>query len=96
MSDFHFELPNNFDQYEWEVAVKGCFSAARIRGADISYTLSFYDPARLAQEMEDELQRGHLFFEVNLIVIRSVKRSTMKQAAELLIRSGRINLLRPD
>jgi hypothetical protein len=57
------------------------------------YRLNFYDSVRLSQEIENELQRGGLFFESNLVVVHSVTRSDMERAAEVLMKSGQQALL---
>jgi hypothetical protein len=36
------------------------------------YRLSFYDPVRLGQEIQSEFERGSIFFEPNLVVVKSV------------------------
>ena len=90
MSSFLFALPADFADYEWEVAAKGCFSEARITVSEKRYRLNFYDAARLAQEIESEHMRGGMFFEPNLVIIRSVTRSDMEQAAQQLVQTGRM------
>jgi len=96
MSNYSFHLPSDFNDYEQEVAAKGFFSEAKIIHFKKSYRMSFYDPARLSQEMEDEVQRNAFFFESNLVIVPAVTGSAMARAAELLVRSGRANFLIPD
>jgi hypothetical protein len=90
MSNFAFVLPADFDDYEWEVEAKGWFSEARVTASGKHYRLNFYDPVRLAQEIESELQRGDVFFEPNLVVVPAVTKSNMERAVELLVQSGQI------
>ncbi|MEH2531400.1 hypothetical protein V1277_002221 [Bradyrhizobium sp. AZCC 1588] len=90
MSLFSFDLPVDFADYEWEVETKGWFSEARIIISGKRYRLSFYDPARLGQEIEDELQRDGAFFEPNLVIVQSVTRANMERAAVLLAQSSRV------
>jgi hypothetical protein len=89
MSHFSFDLPSDFAEYEWEVETKGWFSDARMIVSGKRYRLSFYDPARLGQEIESELQRDGAFFEPNLVIVRSVTRANMERAAVLLAQSSR-------
>jgi hypothetical protein len=96
MSSFSFVLPADFDEYEWEVTSKGCFSEARITVAGRRYRLNFYDPVRLGQEIESEFRRGGMFFEPNLVVVPSVTRSDMERAVELLLKSGQMTSLIPE
>jgi len=88
MPIFALVLPGDFDGYEWEVKAKGFFSEARLSVSGKRYRLTFYDPIRLSQEIEGELQRGELFFEPNLLIVNSVTRSGMERAVEALIKSG--------
>jgi hypothetical protein len=96
MANFSFVLPSDFDDYEWEVKAKGCFAEAQMTIGGKHYRLNFYDPARLSQEIESELERGAVFFEPNLIVIRSVTRFGMQEAAEMLVQSGQVATLLPE
>ena len=50
--------------------------------------MSFYDPVRLGQEIQSEVERGSIFFEPNLVVVKSVTRADMERAAEFLALSG--------
>ena len=96
MSDFSFILPANFSEYEREVETKGWFSEATIIVSGERYQLNFYDAARLEQEMADELERGGLFFESNLVVVRSVTGANMERAAHQLVKADRVKFLVPD
>jgi len=96
MSSFSFILPSDFLDYEWEVAAKGCFSEARIIVSGKHYRLNFYDVVRLGQEIESELDNGSLFFEPNLVIVRSVTKSDMERAAEHLVQSDQVDSLTPE
>ncbi|MDP3638828.1 MAG: hypothetical protein Q8R51_15725 [Azonexus sp.] len=96
MSSFSFVLPADFADYEWEVTAKGCFSEARMTVSGKHYRLNFYDAVRLGQEIESELERGEVFFEPNLVIVRSVTKADMEQAAEQLVQSGQVALLTPE
>lgn len=88
MSNFSFVLPIDFADYEWEVTSKGCFSEAQLSIAGKNYRLNFYDAVRLGQEIKSGLESGGIFFESNLIVVRSVTRAEMARAVEQLVQSG--------
>ncbi|MFG3597427.1 hypothetical protein [Bradyrhizobium sp. RDI18] len=62
MPGFSLDLPADFADYEWEVETKGWFCEARIIVSGKRYRLNFYDPVRLGQEIESELQRGGALF----------------------------------
>jgi hypothetical protein len=96
MSSFSFDLPSDFADYEWEVTAKGCFFEARMIVSGKRYRLNFYDPVRLRQEIESELEGGGVFFEPNLVIVRLVTRSDMERAAEDLVQSGQVASLTPE
>ncbi|KRR24723.1 hypothetical protein CQ14_05065 [Bradyrhizobium lablabi] len=93
MSPFSFDLPADFADYEWEVEAKGWYSDARIIVSGKRYRLNFYDPVRLGQEIESELQREGSFFEPNLVIVQSVTRANMERAAVLLAQSSQLACL---
>ncbi len=96
MASFSFVLPADFAEYEWEAEAKGWFSGATMIISGKRYQLNFYDPVRLSQEIESELERGDVFFEPNLVVVKSVTGSSMAQAARQLVESDRVRFLAPD
>jgi hypothetical protein len=96
MSNFSFDLPADFADYEWEVTAKGCFFEARIAVSGKHYRLNFYDAVRLGQEIESEFERGGVFFEPNLVIVRSVTRLDMERAVEQLVQSGQVASLTPE
>lgn len=96
MSNFSFVLPEDFADYKWQAEVKGWFSGVTMIVSGKRYRLNFYDPVRLAQEIESELERGDIFFEPNLVVVKSVTGSNMERAARQLAESDRVKFLAPD
>jgi len=96
MSDFSFVLPDGFADIEWEVESKGCFFGAKIVVSGNSYCLNFYDAVRLSQEIEDEFERRGIFFESNLVIIKSVTAKNMEIAADHLVKSGLLCSLVPE
>ncbi|WP_423601559.1 hypothetical protein [Roseateles sp. MS654] len=96
MSSYSFALPSDLADYEWEVTAKGCFSEARLTVAGKQYRLNFYDAVRLGQEIESELENGSVFFEPNLVIVRSVTKAEMGRAAEQLVQSGLVASLIPE
>ena len=83
------ELPEGFDDFAWEVEIKGWFQGAIAVIAGQRYRVTFYDPSRLAQEIADELEKSSSFFERNLIVVKSVTRAHMQAAIEVIASTGR-------
>jgi hypothetical protein len=91
-----FVLPDEFDDYEWEVTAKGWFGEARLVMIGRSFKLNFYDPARLSQEVESQMENGAVFFEPNLLVVQSVTKAEMQRAVDMLVKSGQITALVPE
>jgi hypothetical protein len=75
------ELPNDFDQYGWEVESKGVYWGGTLREGSISVPVTFYDPYRLSQDLADELADGRVFTVVNLVVVERVTVDMMRAAA---------------
>ena len=89
-------FPDGSADHESEVESKGWFADARLTHCGQSYRLNFYDPVRLRQDIEEELQRGNIFFEPNVVVVQSVTRRNMEKAAALLVQSGSASSLVAD
>ncbi|MDZ4150890.1 hypothetical protein [Methylicorpusculum sp.] len=84
MVDYQLIFPDDFDDYSWEVESKGWFNGAIAIFEGVHYSVVFYDPIRLAQEIEDELKETPAFFENNLIVVNVVNRRHMEKAIEVI------------
>jgi len=93
LKNHSLEFPKGFDDYASELESKGWFSEARLSFLGKKYRLSFYDPARLGQEVDADIQRGGVFFEPNIVVIPSLTRSNMEDAVAQLVESGGVNSL---
>ncbi|WP_271200024.1 hypothetical protein [Methylopila turkensis] len=89
-------LPVDFDECASIVRCKGWFSDVKAIVGGARYSLTFYDPARLGQEIENEMEARGIFFEKNLIVVRSVTRSNMEKALVFLVATGQIAALVAD
>lgn len=95
MFDYKLIFPSDFDDYAWEVELKGYFDDTLLEYQGKIYKLTFYDPIRLAQEIADELIARDVFVEDNLLVIKSVDRLNIQNAIEFLINSEKLCLLKP-
>ena len=72
------------------------FGGAVDRSREAIYRLNFYDAVRLGQEIASELENGVVFFEPNLVVVRSVTEEEMERAVGQLVRSSWVASLTPD
>ena len=89
MIDYKLELPDDFDEYSWEVESKGWFGDAIAVFDGNRYRVAFYDQVRLAQDIEVELEGSTSFFEPNLLIIKSVDRNHMEKAIEFVAKDGK-------
>lgn len=96
MSNVTIEFPSGFDDYEWEVEAKGWLQGVVATIDGRRYPLTFYDPTRLSQDIEEELARGTGFFEPNVFVVRSVDREHIESAVAAVVATGRHKALAPE
>lgn len=90
------EFPPGFEDYAWEVESKGWLRGVVAVIDGRRYTLTVYDPVRLAQDVEEELKLGAVFLEPNLVVVASVTREHIAAAVREIVRGGRVGELRLD
>lgn len=81
------KLPDDFEEYAWEVEAKGVFWDARVAVDGLELPVIFYDPARLAQDIEEDVGAQRSFAVRNLIVVRRVTIEEM---------TGAVSALHPD
>jgi hypothetical protein len=58
------------------------------------HPLSFFDPVRLRQEVEDDIKRGKASF-AGLVVVQQVTTENVRRAVDELVREGFFHSLRP-
>lgn len=90
------EFPEGFDDFGWEAEAKGWLPGVRVRLVGHTYTLTFYDPVRLAQDLEEELRQRAMFAEKNLVVVNEVTRACVIAAVAELARTGSWDYFVPD
>lgn len=77
-------LPDDFDEYGWEVEAKGCLLDVTVRWSGRDFAVSFYDSVRLAQDVAADLeQAGHVLIG-RVVVVERVTAGTMREAARAL------------
>ena len=84
-------LPEDFDEYAWEVEAKGVFCDAHLKYQGNEYPMTFYEIERLAQDVAEALRDGMPFFEQNLVVVRKVTKDEMIWATRRLVAAGWIS-----
>lgn len=88
---FTLRFPPDYDTDEEIWQAKG-YTIVELEVAEpvaARYSLTFYDPVRLAQDIESELSEvGPVFAEPNVVVVRAVGRAEIVQAVEVLARRG--------
>ena len=96
MSDFLLRFPPDFDDYGWEVESKGWFDGADVVWEGAVIRVSFYDPVRLAEEIDEEIGASRTPAFRNLIVVPAVTREAMERAVRALVETGEIDRLSPS
>lgn len=95
---FTIHYPDWFDERaELEVEAKGWLVGVIVQLADGSrYTVSFYDPVRLRQDLEAETTQGRPYIaEPGLIIVPEVTVRVIQQAIQLLVVDGYFQHLKP-
>ncbi|HEY3872808.1 MAG TPA: hypothetical protein VGM10_30910 [Actinocrinis sp.] len=88
MPQFRLEFPEGFLDYEYEYTAKGYVSGVRILTAAGAAEVAFYEPARLFQDIGEELAGdGYLAF-ANLVVVPRIARDTIEQVVAELEAGG--------
>ncbi len=78
-------LPEKFDDYyAWEVEEKGVFTRAIASCDGREAPITFYDPVRLAQYVEEEVRARRFFADRHVVVVERVNRENMTAAVEAL------------
>ncbi|MGD9128465.1 MAG: hypothetical protein PVH19_13900 [Planctomycetia bacterium] len=88
---FEYSLDENII---YELGQKGWCCAQLVVSKKVICPLTFYDPIRLQQDFEAEIECGnHYLFVPNIIVIPEINISNMKSAVESLFQSGELDHL---
>jgi hypothetical protein len=90
--------PAGFDaQAQFELPYKGWLSVCAKLENGHRYTLSFIDPTRLQQELEDSVQEGKPYFaEPGLIILPEVTVEAVEDAVQTLQKQGFFAYLQAD
>ena len=91
-------FPDWFDERaEWEAERKGWLPGVEIETGDGSrYPVTFFDPVRLAQDLEEMTRHGTpVFIEIGLVVIPTITRVAILQAVPELVRQRFFDHLKP-
>jgi hypothetical protein len=75
-------LPRTFQDYAWEVEAKGVFWDALVRVGENSVAVTFYDPARLSQDLTEELDGRPSVELLRVLVVSSVTEERMRDAVD--------------
>jgi hypothetical protein len=95
-SEYKIEFPEGFDEFEWEVEAKGWLQGVVVTIDRRRYKVTFYDPTRLAQDIEGELQERSVYLESNVLVVQSVTRANMQKAVEAVVKAEGYVALIPE
>ena len=90
-------LPDWFDELAaFHHEKKGWLANVPVTLDGHRYLVTFYDPVRLSQDIEEELKQKPVFFEPNLIVVPTVTEEDMQKALEVIVSEGRAIHLVPE
>ena len=90
--NIQLDIPEDLEEGFWDS--KGYFEDADLRVGNLIFKVSFYDPVRLAQDIEVELKYWSVFLVENLIVVPEVTRKAMHNAIAAIISSGQLEKLK--
>ena len=85
---YDIKFPEGFHKYAWEVEAKGWLPDILITINHHHYRVTFYDPTRLAQDVESELRGCPAFFQSNLVVVSHVTPACMESAIASIVAAG--------
>ncbi|EEF58378.1 hypothetical protein Cflav_PD6121 [Pedosphaera parvula Ellin514] len=93
MKQYTLKWPDDFEDYAWQIESKGWFVGLEIIIDGKTLKPIFYDPARLSQDILEEISSAGFFVESFLIVIQQVTRETIERAIADLARTGGLERL---
>ena len=80
-----FVLPDDVDDFGWELESKGCFLNGTVVWSGRDFLVDFYDPVRLAQTIASELEQSrHTTLDRRVVVVDRVTPDAMRAAARAL------------
>ncbi|WP_374668508.1 hypothetical protein [Acinetobacter sp.] len=91
MKNYTIQLENDFHEYAWEIEAKGWLQVD-VEINQHMYTFNFYDPARLNQNIQDDLNSCQYFCDINLVVIPSVTLKHIQYFLENIIDTPSLSL----
>ena len=92
MSDYKIIFEGGLnDREKFEMEARGYRSHVTFQWQNKEYSVVFYDPIRLGQDIEDE----HVIAEHGLIIVKSVTEETICKAIDQLIRDNYFIGLKP-
>jgi hypothetical protein len=97
-ASFTIHFPESYtERVEMEMTDKGYFAGPFVELADGSwYELYFYDPVRLAQDLERMLPHGYpCLARGNMVIVPEVTPTAIQTAVEHLVHQGYFRHLKP-
>lgn len=85
---FAITYPDGFEGWEPIIEAKGWLADVLVAIEGARFRLTFYDPVRLGQEVDDDVRREGLFCERNLVIVPAVTRGHIEAAIGKLGEKG--------
>lgn len=97
LDSYSVRFPEDYDERgEWDVERKGWLQGVEVELAGERFPLFFYDPVRLAQDLEADGKHGRtVLAEPGLVVVAEVTRAAILRAVEELVRQRFFDHLKP-
>lgn len=90
MKNYVIKLPDDFNEYAWGIESKGCLEIDIEIYSNV-YTFNFYDPVRVNQTIQDDLDSSQFFFYENLVVLESITIENIEKFIQYVIDTPYLN-----
>lgn len=87
-ADVHIVWPHPMDEYAWAITEAKGWIEITVRSSEGEKTITFYDPVRLAQEVDAAVTGRGYFAESAVAVIPAVTREAVESAIGLIAERG--------
>ncbi|WP_299390695.1 hypothetical protein [Pelagibius sp.] len=88
MGNYQIVWPSDFDRIEWLLESKGVLFDIEVKVGDHTIMATFYDPVRLSQDIEEEIQSSGFFSETFIIVLERLTKRNIEATLDKMYRSG--------
>ncbi|MEH6629954.1 MAG: hypothetical protein V7776_03975 [Halopseudomonas aestusnigri] len=91
MPNFEIHFSTDFSEYEWEIEAKGWYGDLPVTWRGKLYMLNFFDPVRLNQDLQGELEQNSIALLLNTVIIDRLTKNGITEAVSKLVNSGELS-----